>query len=129
MEIKKSTLEFLALAVIVLLGGYFLLGSSTSQGTVSGNVVAAGGQVQEVVLGIKDYNYYPDTVTVNEGNTVRLSMDDSAYGCFRAFTLKEFGVSKYLAKASDYVEFIPDKKGTYTFSCSMGMGVGKLVVK
>tara|TARA_Y100000310_G_scaffold200877_1_gene200957 strand:+ start:11670 stop:12056 length:387 start_codon:yes stop_codon:yes gene_type:complete len=127
---KKSTLEMLALVVIVLVGGHFMLGSGTSsQVAVTGNVVAAGGQVQEVVLGMKNNNYFPDTVTVDAGKKVRLSMDDSAYGCYRDFSLREFGVRKYLAKPSDYVEFVPNKKGTFTFSCSMGMGLGKLVVK
>jgi len=127
---KKLGWEVLLLLAIIVAGGYLMLNpSSSTQGTVTGNVVAAGGQVQEVVLGMKDYNYYPNTITVDSGNTVRLSMDDSAYGCFRDFTLRDFGVRKHLATPSDYVEFVADKKGTYTFSCSMGMGLGKLVVK
>jgi len=129
MEMKKSTLEFLALAIILLAGGYFMLGSSSSQGSVTGNVIAAGGQVQEVVLGMKDYNYYPDTVTVEAGKTVRISLDESVYGCFRDFTIREFGIQEYLVTPEDVVEFVPEKKGTYTFACSMGMGTGRLIVE
>lgn len=125
---SKIKTDLLIIVAILVVGGYFMLGGGSSSG-INGNVVSANGEIQEVVLGMKNYNYYPEKVSVGAGNTVRLSMDDSAYGCFRDFTLREFGVRKYLATPSDYVEFVADKKGTYTFSCSMGMGIGTLVVE
>ena len=129
MEIKKSTLEMLVLIVIVLVGGYFMLGSgSSSQIGVTGNAVAVG-DAQKVVIGMKDYNYYPNTVKVRAGQQVSLSLDESVYGCFRDFTIRELGVKKYLKTPQDTVEFVPSKKGTYTFACSMGMGTGRLIVE
>ena len=125
----KNTTILGMVIVLILVGGYFMF-SNTSE--ISGNDVApiiVNGEVQEVVIGMKNYNYYPDKIEVDVGNTVRLSLDDSAYGCFRDFTIKELGVRKYLKTSKDYVEFTPTKPGTYTFACSMGMGVGKLVVK
>ena len=128
--IQKSTLYGFGIFLLVIAGGFFMLQGGSSQG-VTGNAVFAGGgngAVQEVVLGMKNYNYYPNTVNVKAGSPVKLSLDDSAYGCFRDFTIKDLGVRKYLRSASDFVEFTPTNPGTYTFACSMGMGFGKLVV-
>lgn len=128
---QKSTLYGLILFVMVVAGGLFLTKSDANPG-VTGNVVANGvptGAFQEVVLGIRDYNYYPEEVTVKANEPVRLSMDKTSQGCFRDFTIRELGVRKYLMNEDDYVEFTPTKTGTYTFSCSMGMGLGKLIVE
>ena len=124
---NKTKIELLIVAAILVVGGYFMLGGGSESG-VTGNVVAAGG-VQEVVLGMRDFNYYPNTVTVKAGSPVRISLDESVYGCFRDFTIREFGIQEYLITPEDTVEFTPTKKGTFTFACSMGMGVGKLVVE
>ena len=88
-----------------------------------------GEDVQKVVLGMKNYNYYPSEIKVKSGKPVSLSLDDNVFGCLRAMTIKELGVSKYLRSVSDTLDFIPTQKGTYTISCSMGMGFGKLVVE
>lgn len=87
------------------------------------------GDVQNVIIGMKDYNYYPNTIEVEVGKPVSISLDSSVYGCFRDFTIREFGVRKYLKTPQDNVIFTPTNPGTYTFACSMGMGTGTLIVK
>ncbi|MBS3071373.1 cupredoxin domain-containing protein [Candidatus Pacearchaeota archaeon] len=129
---KNTTLLF-GIALIVLIAGGFLYFSGNNN--VTGKVInneegtLKNGQVNEIALSMKDYNYYPNTITVKEGETVRISLDSSIYGCLRDFTIKDFGVRKYLKTPDDYVEFVADKKGTYSFACSMGMGFGKLIVE
>ncbi len=128
MEIKKSTLYLTLILVIAVVAGVFFVGNGKS-GT-NGNVVSAGtGEVQQVTLSYKDFNYYPQTVRVKANRPVRISLDDSVYGCFKSLTIRELRVAKYLATPGDYVEFTPTQKGSYTFSCSMGMGSGKLIVE
>ena|SRR3989344_2832998 len=127
---EKTTIYGIGIFLLIVIGGYFLLGSS---GNGNENVVPSGnsgnsGDFQKVTIGMKNYNYYPNTINVESGKTVRLSLDSSVSGCFRDFTIRELGVRKYLQTPSDYVEFTPTKPGTYTFACSMGMGTGKLVV-
>lgn len=128
MKIKKTTL-YLALTLILVIGaGYFLLnGSETATSNVDSTT--QNGEVQKVIIGVKNYNYYPNTINVKVGQPVRISLDSSVAGCFRSFTIREFGVAKYLKTPSDYVEFTPTKKGTFRFACSMGMGTGTLVVE
>ena len=56
-------------------------------------------------------------------------IDKSVVGCYRGFTIRELGISKYLPTPDDYVEFTPTEPGTYGFACLMGMGTGTLVVE
>jgi len=125
---KKNTLYVIGIIFIVAVAGFFAL-SSNDNG--SGNVTDTPpqGEANEVVIGMKNYNYYPNAINVKYGETVRISLDNSVGGCFRDFVIKDFGIREYLATPSDYVEFVADKKGTFTFACSMGMGVGKIVVE
>lgn len=127
MKIKKSTLYLMGIILLIVIGGYFIMGRSS----LTGNAIQdnTNGNVQKVVLGIKDYNYYPNTVTVKEGKPVRIYLDSSVTGCLRSFTIKDFGVAKNLPTPNDYVEFTPNKKGTFRFACSMGMGTGTLIVE
>ena len=128
MKIKKTFLYF-ALTIILIIGaGYFLLGKeSLNQNEIPNDF--GGGDFQKVVLGVKNLNYYPNTITVQYGKPVRIYLDSSVSGCLRSFTILDFGVTKYLKTPSDYVEFTPTKKGSFRFACSMGMGTGTLVVE
>lgn len=127
-KIKKTTLYIIGIVILVVIGFYFTGGSSSGTGT--GKVLGASGSgdVQKIVLGIKNGNYYPNTVNVEVNRPVRIYLDSSVKGCYRTFVIKSFGVSKNLATPSDYVEFTPTKEGTYGFACSMGMGTGKIIV-
>jgi plastocyanin domain-containing protein len=128
-KIKKSTFYILGIIVLMLIAGFFFLKSGDPP--ITGNVVSgnANGDFQKVVISMKNYNYYPNTIKVKAGSPVSISLDESVYGCFRDFTIREFGVREYLKTPQDTVEFTPTKKGTYTFACSMGMGTGILIAE
>lgn len=130
MKIKKSTLNLLGIVLIVIIAGYFMLSSGNdSGGSGSNNGYVGSGEVQEITLGIKNYNYYPNTITVKAGQPVSLTLDNSVVGCYRSFVIKELGVSKYTKSPSDTINFTPTKKGTFRFACSMGMGTGTIIVE
>ena len=121
--------------IIILISffGYFIFGSSDDgviAGGIIGNIVAVNSNkgVQKVVLGLKDFNYYPNTIKVKAGKPVSISLDESISGCLRDFTIRDFGIRKYLRTPSDTVEFTPSKSGIYRFSCSMGMYTGSFNV-
>lgn len=129
MKIKKTTLYILGIILLVGVAWYFM--ADNSSGNIDNNPGngIGNGEVQDVVIGMKDYNYYPNTIKVKQGQPVRISLDESVYGCFRSFTIRDFGVNKYLRTPEEYVEFTPNKKGTFRFACSMGMGTGTLIVE
>ena len=126
MKIKKNTLYIVVVLLIVIVGGYFVMSRSGEQVIPTGD---NGGEAQKVVIGMKDFNYYPQEIRVKVNQPVEISLDSSVSGCFRDFTVREFGVRKYLATPQDTVVFTPTKTGRYTFACSMGMGTGTLIVE
>ena len=50
-------------------------------------------------------------------------------GCLRAFRIPNLGISKVFNSNDNVLEFTPTSKGTFGFTCSMGMGTGTLIVK
>lgn len=132
MKVKKSTLYTVGTLVLVIVAGLFML--NAGEANVTGNVVATGGvasegDVQKVTLSMKGGNYYPREVRVKAGQPVEISLDDSVYGCFRDFTVPDFGIHEYLQSEGDVVTFTPTEPGRYMFACSMRMGTGTLVVE
>lgn len=123
----KKILLILILLIFLIVGIFVL--TSKSDNKIDGSVVINQGEFQEVILGMKNYNYYPNEIKVKAGEPVRIILDDSVRGCYRAFTINELGVRKYSKSEEDYIEFIPTEKGTYRFACTMGMGVGTLIVE
>ncbi len=128
MRIKKSTMYIVGILFLIVVAGLFLIRrNNPSTGAVIGDT--SNNDVQNVVLSIKNYNYYPNTITVSVNKPVRIYLDSSVTGCLRTFTIPAFGVAKNLRTPKDYVEFTPAEKGTYKFACSMGMGTGTLIVE
>lgn len=91
------------------------------------------GNVKEVTLQFKDYNYYPNTIEVKKGQTLRLVGDlqssNKLIGCFSYVRIPDFGVQKRLSAGDNVIEFVADKEGTFPFSCGMNMGRGQVVVQ
>ncbi len=133
MEIKKSTL-YLAFVIVLIVGAGFIFLKPTESLNTNGNVVAKdsqdlSGNAREVVLGMKNYNYYPSEIKIKAGEKVSLKLDDGVKGCLRSIKIKDLGLSKFFQNSDDSLDFVPSKKGTFTFACSMGMGFGKLIVE
>ena len=62
MKLKKSTLYYLlGIIIILVIAGSFMLKAipSSTENLVE---LKANGEAQKVVIGVKDYNYYPNTI-------------------------------------------------------------------
>ena len=59
--------------LVVIFGFVMIKGASVGQESVSTAPIKDG--IQEVVLSLKNYNYYPNTVRVKSGTPVRISLD------------------------------------------------------
>jgi len=127
---EKSTIYgILIFAIIVLVGFFFLKSPSTTNEIVPmGNNVIQG-EIQQIVIGEKNLNYYPNTITVKAGQPVSITLDSSVTGCLRSFNIKDLGVSGYAKTPRETIDFTPTKKGTFRFACSMGMGYGSIIVE
>jgi len=118
---------YLIILGILLVGAGIII--FTSSGSAINNSGSGNGQIKDITLGIKNYNYYPNTITVKEVDTVRIRLDSTVKGCYRYLTIRGLGIAKSLPTSEDYIEFIPDKTGSFRFACGMGMGTGTLVVE
>lgn len=90
--------------------------------------------VKEFTMTASQWKFEPNTINVNQGDTVKLQITD--IDVTHGFSLPTFGINKQLdAGKTTTVEFVADKKGTFTFACSVFCGSGhsgmngKLVVE
>ena len=86
-------------------------------------VVVSDSKIKEFDMTAKQWEFAPSTITVTEGDTVRLNIKnlDITHG----FSIFEFGVNERLEPGTTTtVEFTADKKGEYIFFCSVPCGKG-----
>jgi len=71
----------------------------------------------------KKFEFTPSSITVNEGDIVRITISSSDVS--HGFSIPQFGVSKIIpAGGTVTVEFTADKKGSYKFFCIVFCGSG-----
>ncbi len=78
---------------------------------------------QEFVITAKQWEFNPNTITVNEGDKVRLKITstDVPHG----FALPTFKINRRLEPGQEeIIEFIANKKGSFEFFCSVYCGAG-----
>ena len=123
---NKITLVGIFVLVALVVGFMYFGSGSTESAPITGNVVA--GEVQKVVLSQDDLNY--KDIIVQAGKPIVINADSSVTGCFRSPTFNFRGkkYSKNLRTNNDVLELPALEKGTYSFTCSMGMGRGTLIV-
>ena len=137
-----------SLIILVLVGGFFLFNSafnSSDKEEYQGLVVVEKSDSQEdpssseetsiEVPETKEFNiiakqwdFSPSTITVNEGDNVILNIEsiDVTHG----FSLLSFGVSEQLVSGNIVkIEFVADKKGTFSFFCNVQCGSGHIGMK
>ena len=144
MALKISGVFILYLAIGNVQNGFTLLGyplTIASASNTSGYRVISdeptnelpsvenGVQQLRVTLSGSSPYYLPSNeLTVLSGKPVRLEVNGRGGGCRSVFQIPELGVKLVLNKEKNITEFTPKKPGTYTFSCSMGMYRGTLIV-
>jgi len=123
---------FVGIAVTILVAVFLVLTLQPSPTTnaineeiLSGDDSASTnpGNVVEFDMIAKQYEFVPGTIEVNEGDTVVLNIE--SIDVSHSFYLPEFNVDAILVPGEKArVEFLADKKGTYTFSCHVYCGPG-----
>ncbi len=114
-----------AIAAIGWVNWFFLL---SGRGRV-GAAVGAGG-VQELRVRVEG-GYDPARLRVRKGRGVRIIFDRrERTGCSEELVIPEFGIKRFLpAFQETVVEFVPDKAGSFEFTCGMGMLRGTIMVE
>lgn len=128
----KNTTIIVMIIMLVLVGGWFTFVNGknvNSTNIISDEKQIVNNKMQKIVLSQSGYNY--KDINAKSGEPIEISADDSVRGCLRSavFNVNGKKYSKYLRTAQDTLQLPALSKGTYAFSCSMGMGFGKLIVK
>lgn len=104
-------------------------GSDSSEET-AGAVIKGGVQELKIVAdGRTGYN--PSTVYAKKDIPVKLTVEyPGRGGCIKQFLIPTFGVNVTLPdNGSKLIEFTPNKSGSFTITCGMGMYRGQLVIE
>jgi len=117
----------LAAGVTAVAGTVWFFWGPKGEGVRAG--ITSGGYQEAMVL-VKG-GYTPDVIVVEHGRPVRLNFRrEEVASCSEMVIFADFGKSARLPTGETVpVEFLPEKPGTYDFSCQMGMFRGKLVVR
>ncbi len=128
---KNSAMLVIIGIIVLLVGGFVFVNFGSG---VTGKFIDEGqeiiqGETQKAVLSQNGLNYAD--LRVKAGQPIEITADSSVGGCLRSVVFKLNGkaYSKYLKTTSDVLTLPALEKGTYTFSCTMGMGFGKLIVE
>lgn len=85
---------------------------------------------QEALITVKG-GYDPDVIVVKQGKPVRLNfLRQETDDCSERVIFSDFNKSAMLTPFQTVpIEFTPDKKGEFEFTCGVGMLRGKLIVE
>jgi len=78
---------------------------------------------KEFTMIAKQWEFSPDTIRVNEGDSVVLNVKsiDVSHG----LAIPLYGIDEFLSPGQTVkIEFVANKKGTFPFACSVSCGVG-----
>ena len=109
---------------MILILGLLILSGCSSPANIESTTELTG-EVKEFTMMAQQWEFVPDIIEVNKGDTVRLiitSMDVE-----HGFSISEFGVSVDLPVNEDVVvEFVASEAGNFEFGCSVYCGSGHL---
>lgn len=116
--------------LLIAIRNYFSDKNLEGNGDIVKEVNAGNNKDAQVVeLSVKDYNYYPNILNLKYNTPAKIIVDtNKVKGCLQSIVIPDFGIRKFVTAKDNVISFTPNKKGTFSFSCSMGMGFGKIVV-
>ncbi len=130
---KIAGVIVLVLGMSNVVNGAALMGYSA--GSVFANASAAEGAIitggtQYIQMEVTDsFTYAPDVLRVQKGVPVEWSIFGGKFlGCANTLVAPGLGINTYIRSGINTVRFTPQRAGRFTFSCSMGMIRGTMIV-
>ncbi|MDD5731692.1 MAG: sulfite exporter TauE/SafE family protein [Patescibacteria group bacterium] len=138
---KLIGLIVISLAIFNLINSFNLLGLKIPLPTNNvgqnnnvqdnGFTPPTGGEngVQVVRMTEKSNGYSPNSFTIKKGVPVKWIIDaTNIYSCASSIVSRDLNISTTLQSGENVIEFTPQKTGTISFTCSMGMYRGVFTV-
>ncbi|MBL7170010.1 MAG: sulfite exporter TauE/SafE family protein [Candidatus Aenigmarchaeota archaeon] len=136
--LKFSAVVVLSLGVVMLNRGLVLSGSTITIETLnpfSSGILAsakASDGFQTIDMKVTRYGWDPDTFVVKKGIPVKwnIEVEEITY-CNNEVVFPAFGINQKFSNNGERItlEFTPDKKGKFPFTCWMGMIPGMIIVE
>lgn len=104
---------------------------ATDTTTASADTSINTDEIQYITSTLQAGRSYPD-ITVKAGEPVKWTVevpDGSVNGCNYKIIQQDLGIEYAFDEGENVIEFIPEKAGTYTYTCWMGMITGKIYVE
>lgn len=110
-----------------LIGGNAAIIANSIGSTNSGVSIVNG--VQEVNMQVSGSGYSPNSFVLKKGVPVKWNVDVTQLtGCNSELVMNQYNIDKNLKQGLNVIEFTPDKVGTISFTCGMGMLRGSFIV-
>ena len=119
----------IAIALVVVFAGIYLYSNNNKGSNLSGVTIqdvdsqTDSGEIKEFAMTAKQWKFEPNSITVNQGDLVRLKITsiDVAHG----IAIPDYRINAYLSPGQIVsIEFTADRAGTFPFACSVSCGVG-----
>ena len=104
---------------------------ATDTTTASADTSINTDEIQYITSTLQPGRSYPD-ITVKAGEPVKWTVeapDGSVNGCNYKIIQQDMGIEYAFDEGENVIEFTPEKAGTYTYTCWMGMITGKIYVE
>ncbi len=128
----KTWIITVAIIAILLIGGIFVSAVQprlTSNAIINKSETDTTNTVQEINMDISESGYSPSSFVLKKGIPVKWNINvKQLTACNDEIILNSYGIKKSLKEGLNVIEFTPDKTGTISFSCSMGMLRGSFIV-
>ncbi len=94
--------------------------SATSSTSTATKATSTSASVKSFTVEGKNFSFSPSTLTVKKGDKVKITFKNS--GGMHDWVLDEFNAKtkQIAAGASETIEFVADKAGTFEYYCSVG---------
>jgi plastocyanin len=110
------------LVLVFIIGGFAMSLKRPAGEPIPASINGESGSsaVREVTVLGSNFAFAPSVITVNQGEKIRLIFKNT--GGNHDWRVDELSVATKVIRGGeqDIVEFIPDKKGTFEFYCSVG---------
>ena len=141
--LKFSAIIVLILGLIMINRGLALSGSNFSFDSIKVSIIGVGASnslaasnnanivngIQEINMDVGASGYSPNSFVLKKGVPVKWNVNvKQLTSCNSELVLNAYSIDKNLKNGINVIEFTPDKVGTITFTCGMGMLRGSFIV-
>ena len=138
--LKISAVIVVILGLIMLNNGLSMLGSPLSYDSIKAKFIGTNGAsisnipsitpgFQEVNMSMDTRGYHPSSFVIKTGIPVKWNINvTELIPCNNEIIMNAYKIDVKLKQGLNVIEFTPDKTGTITFTCGMGMLKGSFIV-